>query len=379
MTLQIEAYKKPLFVCLECRCGFCRDECPIYEQVKVESACAKGRVQMAWAFMEGLIKPSTPLLERLSLCTTCGYCTERCPNNKIPNAEIIDIAEITEAFRADVVRETGPLEIHEKIAKSVKKDFNPLGEPAKDRVRWLLTTGIKPAEKADTLYFVGCMASYRVQETAEATVKLLKKAGMKFTLLKDERCCGSVLIRTGQNAKDFVEYNINAIETLGCERVITACAGCYKTLKLDYPKISGKLPFEVVHISEVLMELIQAKRLRTGKFDGTVTYHDPCHLGRGTKVYEQPRGVIANYAKLVEMELNKEVSKCCGAGGGVRAAWHDISLALARNRVKMAHEVRATALVTSCPFCTYHLKEAGGIDIYDLPVFVAKALHLGRA
>jgi len=197
-------------------------------------------------------------------------------------------------------------------------------------------------------------------------------------VLQDERCCGSPLLRTGYRdaAKKRAEELVSRIEASRAERVVTSCAGCFRTLKIDYPQIVGKLPFEVLHVSEVLKELISEKKLKIGSFEKTVTWHDPCHLGRHTKVYEAPREVIATYAPFIEMEWNKENSRCCGAGGGFRKSWRDLSITISQERIREAKEVGAEVLVTCCPFCTFNFKEAGGIEIYDLPVFIAKVLKI---
>lgn len=379
-ALLLKNYTRGLVVCNTCRCGFCRDLCPVYRVYRVESAAPHGRMQIAQAFTEDFVPASEKLLERISLCTTCGYCTERCPSNYIPaKFDVrVDPTATTEAFRADIINAGVTLPPYRDILNSIDKNYNPLWESHEKRRKWLLPIGVKPQEKADTLYYAGCMASYRTLDIAEATVKILANAEIPFTMLQDERCCGSPLLRTGYRdaAKKRAQELVSRIEASGAERVVTSCAGCFRTLKIDYPQIVGKLPFEVLHITELLKELISEKKLNTERFKKTVTWHDPCHLGRHAKVYEAPREVVAAYAPLVEMEWNKEYSHCCGAGGGFRKSWRDLSIAITQERIQEAKEVGAEVLVTCCPFCTFNFKEAGGIEMYDLPVFIAKVLKI---
>lgn len=377
----LDEYQRDLFICNTCRCGFCQDLCPAYRVFKVESVCARGRMQIAQAFLERFIQASEKLFERISLCTICGYCTARCPTNALPLklGVHVDPAAATEALRADVVNAGVEFEPYKDILRAIEEENNPYWELHEKRKEWLKAVGIKPAERADLLYFAGCTTSYRVKDTAQAMVKIIDNAKLPFMMLKDETCCGSTLFRIGyrRQARQMAERLIENIEKTKASLVVTSCAGCYRMLKVDYPKIIGKLPFEVLHATEFIKELISENRLKVKAFEKVVTWHDPCHLGRHSKVYEPPREVVNAYAKkFVEMEYNKEHSFCCGAGGGFRKAWSDLSLAIAHERINQAREVGAELLLTCCPFCYYNFKTVGGIEVYDLPIFIVKTLGL---
>jgi heterodisulfide reductase subunit D len=242
-------------------------------------------------------------------------------------------------------------------------------------------------EKAEVLYWVGCTASYRVKETARATIDILQKAGVNYTLLgMAEGCCGSVLLRTGQNVsveKEIAEANVEKIVATGAKTLVTSCAGCYRTFHEDYKSIIGKLPFEVLHISEYLERLINEGKVRfMTELPMKVTYHDPCHLGRHVGVYEPPRNVIKRIpgVTLTEMAKNREESRCCGAGGGLRSAYRELSIRIAADRLESdALPTGAEALVTPCPFCVLNFKDAvntygAKIEIIDLVELVSKAL-----
>ena len=158
------------------------------------------------------------------------------------------------------------------------------------------------------LYFRGCTAREKQTGIADATQKLLELANVDYHILDDEKCCGSVLLRTGfeKEAKEQITKNT---EVFGDETILTSCAGCYKTLLQDYEGL------DVIHISELLSILIDEDKLNFDKKDLNVTYHDSCHLGRHCKVFYEPREVISSLANLVEMKNIKENSSCCGAGG----------------------------------------------------------------
>lgn len=212
------------------------------------------------------------------------------------------------------------------------------------------------------IYFRGCTAREKETSIADATEELLKLADVEYRVLEDEKCCGSVLIRTGfiDEAQKQIEKNT---ELLSGELILTSCAGCYKTLKQDYDDL------DVIHISQFLNTLIDEKKLDFNKKDLKVTYHDSCHLGRHCNVFDEPRNVISNVANLLEMQNNRENSLCCGAGGGVKSAYPEIASQMADSRISQAIETGADLLVTPCPFCKLNLKDRG-LNVLDLTEFL---------
>ena len=214
------------------------------------------------------------------------------------------------------------------------------------------------------LYFRGCTAREKQTGIQDATEKLLNLAGVDYHVLEDEKCCGSVLLRTGfvNEAQKQIEENS---EVLKDEKIITSCAGCYKTLKEDYEGL------DVVHISQLLDQLIGEGRINLTKADLNVTYHDSCHLGRHCNVFDEPRNVIGSVANIVEMENSHDDSLCCGAGGGVKSAYPEIAGQMAKSRIAQAKETGCETLVTACPFCKLNL-ENDELEVMDLTEFLVK-------
>ena len=214
------------------------------------------------------------------------------------------------------------------------------------------------------LYFRGCTARERETGISDATETILNRAGIDYHILDDEKCCGSVLLRTGFEAEAHEQIRKNT-QVLKGEKILTSCAGCYKTLKDDYDGL------DVIHISQLLDDLIKDGKLNFSKRNLDVTYHDSCHLGRHSNVFDQPRDVIKSLANLVEMENIRENSLCCGAGGGVKSAYPEIASQMAESRITQAKDTGCEILITPCPFCKLNL-ENDDLEVLDLTEFLIK-------
>ncbi|AKB34623.1 Fe-S oxidoreductase [Methanosarcina siciliae C2J] len=353
-----EVDRRSVYKCVQC--GTCRSVCPVFDVVGWESANTRGRMLIIKSLLEGR-PPSEDVLSSLGSCTTCGICAAKCPAGANP-------PEVVEAARAQLVKCGVTTEAQEKLKAAVMTSDNSFGE-TKSRLHWLSDSErVKLPEKSDYVYFVGCFDSYRYPEFAKKTFEVLQRFGV--TLLPDEQCCASPLLRTGflEDAEKIMEHNLEQIRKVGAHTVITGCAGCYTTLKNNYPE-----ELRVISLPEFLAEHLEELNLK--HLDLTVTYHDPCHLGRHNKVYDAPRQVIQAICTLKEMKNIKENSRCCGGGGGVRIGYPDISLELARNRLEDVPE-GVDYIVTSCPLCVRNLRDAGGdIEIIDIVELVAMALE----
>ena len=227
------------------------------------------------------------------------------------------------------------------------------------------------------IYFRGCLSREKLKKIPYTTEKLLKIAGIPYQILDNEGCCGSILLRTGFY-DDALQIMAETVKELKGEKVLVSCAGCYRTFKQDYPEILGE-NIDVIHTSHLFLELIKEGKIRPSATQEEVTYHDPCHLGRHMGEYEIPRQVIGPYAELVEMERNREQARCCGAGGGVRSAFPELSKDIGRMRLDDAKDTGAGTLVTSCPFCISNLELAqesssGKITIMDLSQFLLRRM-----
>ena len=254
--------------------------------------------------------------------------------------------------------------------------YNPYGE--KNSTNEELKKKYNLPDNAEWVYFIGCTSNYRQQQIRDATLNLMKKAGINFTLI-DEHCCTSPMLRTGQNDAviDFMNYNIDKIKDVGATKVFTSCAGCYRTLLKDYEKLGAELGFEVFHTTEVIKQLLDGGKIKiNSKYNTTVTYHDPCHLGRHTGVYDEPRRILSAIPgiELIEMEWNRKFSKCCGAGGGFRSGRPEDAIAVAAQRVKEAESTGASILVTACPFCLRNLSDGAKSIDSDIEVRTIESL-----
>ena len=214
------------------------------------------------------------------------------------------------------------------------------------------------------LYFRGCTAREKDKKIADATESLLKLLDVDYFTLLNEQCCGSVLLRTGftDEAQEQISKNL---ELFGDETILTSCAGCYKTFKEDYPDL------DVIHISQLLANLIKEGKFKLNNNNLNVTYHDPCHLARHCGEFEASREVIKASSNLIEMDNIKDKAVCCGAGGGVKSAYPKIAENLANSRLDEASKTGAEILITSCPFCKLNLNNKK-MEVLDLTEFLIK-------
>ncbi len=301
-------------------------------------------------------------------CSTCGVCASVCPAG-------INTVDMYEATRQQLVmRDNGPYGKTVMFPKLIGEYRNPYMKDQKQRLDWI-PDDVEIAEEADVAYFAGCTAGFNQQVLGVATARVLNHLNVPFIYLgEEETCCSSALIRTGQPHKGDIPklnalHNVEALEARGVKKVMFACAGCYRVATIDWPKLIGRKPnFEVVHVADLLADLIQQGKIEWKKsFDNkTITYHDPCHLGRHCGVYETPRIVLDNLPglKFVEMDRIKELQRCCGAGGGVKAGIADVALDIASERIRDAQAVNADILASCCPFCRRNIGD-GRDNVYD--------------
>lgn len=355
------------------RCGECVKYCPTYAARNRDRSIEprdkvirwKDFMNKSYGFWARIFGPKkipekeiAKYAEDLYNCTTCGMCGTVCPVG-------IDFIELWESNRANLVkRGNGPYGKQSLFPKLIGEKHNPYLKEQKDRLAWV-TPDIKISEKADIAYFVGCTAGYNQHVIAVNTARILNKLNVPFMVLGEEEwCCSSALIRTGQQHINDVPklaalHNIEALKARGAKRVIYSCAGCFRSARIDWPRTYGKeLPFESIHISQFLAEQLDAGKIKWEKnFEKTITYHDPCHLGRHVGVFEEPRKVLRSMpgVKLVEMKRNRHEQRCCGAGGGVKAGLPDLALNVAKDRMNDAQETGAEVLISGCPFCRRNL------------------------
>jgi heterodisulfide reductase subunit D len=388
-------------------CGECLNWCPVYDQDPREEILPRRKikefldiVKTQQSLIQRIIKKegsSTALRKLLSYifrsreiteeqigafvshlyeCSTCGQCQIVCPAR-------IDTVNLWEEIRRLIVASGyGPLESQKVLVKSVKSYDNPWQQPRAGRTNWArrakkenqipdLPREIKK-KGGKVLLFLGCTAVYdvNVKQIAISTINILETLGIDYGCLGgEEKCCGSVLLRMGDaEFERIARDNIKIFNSLNIETLVSSCSGCFKTIREDYPKV-GKLNFEVLHTVEFIQRLIEAGKLSLNHpVERRVTYHDPCHLGRASGVYDAPRVVMEAIPglELIEMERSREYSRCCGAGGGLKAGYPDIQNLMAQARVREAQSTGVSELISACPFCYAGLQV--GIKALDSPL-----------
>lgn len=387
--------------------------CPSVEYFNFHAYSGGGRMIMANALHKGRIEFTPEMLDVLYSCTNCGGCEISCKwvYDLEPN-------EVIHELRVRAVESgAGPLPKHKEYIDRVNRTQNPYGESSQKRPAWL-DADIQLDEDSSTVYFVGCTASYRRQEIAQSTARVLNAGNESFRILgTDEICCGSPVYRVGDRAKaiEIMKRNMELFKSNGIERIVTSCSGCFNMFKTEYPRYVEQ-PIEVVHISQLMEKMLSEGKLKLTKdVPLKVTYHDPCHLGRmsepyeayeGEKIevlsqvyiwdppkperrgaggiYDAPRNVLKRIpgVELVEMERIREYSYCCGAGGGVKAAFPDFALWTATERVQEAEATGADAIISVCPFCSTNFKDSlshreSKMRYYDLTELVLMSLEGG--
>lgn len=338
-----------LFACIQC--GKCTGGCPMATKTRLNPRSLIYHLILSGdGFdIEGL--------EEIWDCTTCSTCWSRCPKQVNPMETIIGLrSALVEGGR-----------IHPNIKTALESTYrygNPLTLPREDRRAWADGLSVEQfSGSTEFLYFVGCMPSYDpgVQKGVRSLVSLLKKAGMSFGILgTQENCCASEARRMGEAGlfEMMMENNMELYQNLGVRKIFTTSPHCFNTFKNDYPNDD----LQVQHYTQLLADLINRGELNfSRKFEKTVTYQDPCYLGKHNKIFDEPRLVLTRIpgVKLVEMDRSREKSFCCEGGGG--RMWMEGTnpeVRLARIRIQEALETGAEILATACPFCLLTLDEA---------------------
>jgi len=330
---------KPLKDCIECLC--CVSVCPAVDVTKFLGPTAmRQEMRLTLDPRDSGDRIADAVRDGLFTCTTCQACWKVCPK------EIETPAKAIEKLRAHANRKGLTLPRHLEVAALVRETGRSVPRTSESFLEKVPGV-IEPdgPVKATVGLFIGCVYNYRQQQSALDAMEVLKRNGIRVIIPKEQVCCGSPLIRTGQ--PDYVETlkkrNIDTFRTRGIDTVLTMCAGCGTTLKNDY-----KTPFAVIDINELLTKYgIESP----ARLPIKATYHDPCHLLRGQGIRDQPRELIRQVVDLVEMP-----SICCGSGGGVRSGNPEEAAALGKRRGEEISRTGADIVITSCPFCEFHIQ-----------------------
>jgi len=361
------------YFCLDC--GKCTSVCPISWRQPEFSPRAMVEAARPGGDKEVLGD------DRLWECLTCGRCVQVCPSD-------VHFLGFMRDMRA--VARSAHVEGHCSHGATIQTWMRMMTDPdlKQDRLGWLTSAssqGLRVSDQSDTIYFVGCLPYYEVLfgkigaqgvRIAQSAVKVLNHLGIEPIVLGDERCCGHDLLWEGEldTFQKLARLNTEMLRATGASRIVTTCAECARTLKMDY-----SLGMEVLHISQLLAERLA--EIPPG-LSGRVTYQDPCRLGRHMAVYEPPREVMASLGlEVLEMGYNRGRAMCCGTSAWTHCGATAKSIQV--DRLREASATGADVMVTTCAKCQIHFKCAQDdprledelrIEIKDLTTLVADAI-----
>lgn len=365
----LKGLERQLSLCIKCKqCTYGSwpknfPVCPIYARYKFFTYSGGGLIYLARGILLGLIEKDQydEALKVASKCTTCNYCGQTCQLVMVapPHRNVTDLIRLLKIYLVN--NGVHLSEEHRQAIDRIKENKHPFVLSSQETM--LRTLKDKVPHKGDTLIFSGCMTSHREIKNLSAAVEVLNKARINYRIMDNEWCCGSPLLDLGKvdGIAELAEHNLGVIKAMGVSRVVFLCPHCQATFRDVYPQVVDKeLNFELVFITKYLKELIENGALKPSKsVSYTISYHDPCYLGRYLGDFESARNILSKIPNihLVEMERNRGESYCCGAGGGAAFFDHDNSTAICQERIEDFRNTGAEVLVTSCPLCESQFRD----------------------
>lgn len=372
------------YVCSQC--GFCKNECTLYKSTRWESYSPRGKFIFLKDYMEGSVKFNQDMVNKFLLCTTCKRCDNVCQVN-------LPIQDLWDELRGELIqkRDFATFRAFEMMGASVKDNRNIWAGPTEERDAWV-PEDVTYKEKGEILYWAGCTASYVEDNISANAMRLLNAAGEEFAYMgKEENCCGVPMFVAGKwdVFGDIFKYNMEQLRKRGVKKVVLSCPGCYVAWSHAYPKWAKmhgiEWNIEIEHISETLVPYLKDGTLKLNKeINETVTWHDPCHIGRHGGIYDAPRECIKAIPGLqfTEMEHNREDGLCCGSVL-TRIGKPDAANDIGQRRLQEAEQAGVSTLLTTCPCCQVQLRIAADktgseVKVMDFTDYLVEALGYER-
>ncbi|MBN1272427.1 MAG: FAD-binding oxidoreductase [Candidatus Aminicenantes bacterium] len=368
------------------QCGYCIDECDQFYGRGWESQSPRGKWYWLREYMEGRVDWNQFMVDTMIVCTTCELCNLRC-------SAALPIEPAWMKLRGKLIHEDKQMTFppFEMMGAALSAEGNIWAGYRKNRLDWFPEEMKKkhgPGVKSKNVYFGGCTVSYVEHDIGKASVTLLDAAGVDFAHLGEvENCCGTPMLMAGkwELFEKIMRKNIQSVKEAGADTVISSCPACDMMWRYYYPQWAKKLGIDydikARHYSEVIAEKLRSGEFAfTHKVDQRVTWHDSCHIGRVSGVYDEPREMIKAIpgVKYAEMSHNRENAHCCGS---VMTLIKDPLVAhdIGEMRLKEAEEVKADSLIALCPCCEFQFrvtteKKNMPIKIHDLAAFACKGL-----
>ncbi len=374
-------------------CQACTDVCPAV------SASDNGELSAVFRIkgLQRLLKQRTGLFSRffrkkppteemlshfsdtVFRCTLCGNCQEVCPVG-------IHLKDLWLCLRHDMVQSKSYPKKINMIRDNLAEERNVFAEDNEERADWVEDMRDPPddlyvKDRSEIVYFTGCTAAYfpLAQKIPMALAEILDRSSVDFTLLGEEEwCCGFPMLGAGlgEMFQEFMAHNVQAVREKQAKEVVFSCPSCYQMWREHYPR-----ELILSHATGFLLKLLKKGQVPLRELPLTVTYHDPCDLGRGSRIFDEPRDIIASIpgVRFVELPQNRENCQCCGGGGNLEMVDAKLSAEISKRKIEEILNTGAQAVVTSCQQCvrtmtTYVRRNKVKLEVLDITQLVNKAL-----